>query len=183
MAGVWQVPTVFVVNNNGWAISVPLAKQTAAPTLAQKATAAGIPGWQVDGNDVVAVRFAVENALERARAGAGPSLIEAVTYRLSDHTTADDASRYRDDTEVSPHWGAEPVARLRAYLIRAKLWDKDREEQLLHECNRAVETAAGEYLATPPLPPAAMFDHSFAQIPADLARQREAACAHTGSAA
>ena len=79
--------------------------------------------------------------------------------------------------------GAEPVARLRTYLIGAKLWDKEQEEKLLHECNRAVETAAGEYLATPPLPPAAMFDHSFAQIPADLARQREAACAHTGSAA
>ena len=118
--------------------------------------------------------------LERARAGAGPSLIEAVTYRLSDHTTADDASRYRDDTEVSPHWGAEPVARLRAYLM-AKLWGKDREEQLLHESNRAVETAAG-ISCNAPLPRRNV-DHSFAQIAADLALQREAACAHTGSAA
>ncbi|HXF86794.1 MAG TPA: thiamine pyrophosphate-dependent enzyme, partial [Xanthobacteraceae bacterium] len=89
MAGVWKVPVVFVVNNNGWAISVPVAKQTAAATLAQKAVAAGIPGAQVDGNDVIAVRFAVERALAAARTGAGPSLVEAVTYRLADHTTAD----------------------------------------------------------------------------------------------
>jgi len=183
MAGVWKAPAVFVVNNNGWAISVPLAKQTAAPTLAQKAVAAGIPGWQVDGNDVIAVRFAVEQALERARVGAGPCLIEAVTYRLSDHTTADDASRYRDDAEVTPHWAAEPIARLRAYLTKAKLWDKDREDKLLHECSHAVDIAADEYLATPPLPPAAMFEHAYAQIPADLVVQREAACAQTGQVA
>src|SRR6201982_693579 len=100
-AGVWQLPVVFVINNNRWAISVPLAHQTAAETLAQKAIAAGIEGEQVDGNDVIAVREAVSRALAKARAGGGPHLIEAVTYRLGDHTTADDASRYRSGSEVS----------------------------------------------------------------------------------
>jgi pyruvate dehydrogenase E1 component alpha subunit len=183
MAGVWKVPAVFVVNNNGWAISVPLARQTAAATLAQKAVAAGIPGEQVDGNDVIAVRCASERALERARSGGGPSLIEAVTYRLSDHTTADDAGRYRDDAEVSLHWGREPIARLRAYLTKAKLWDKDREEGLLHECSRAVDAAADDYLSTAPQPPAAMFDYAFARLPAELALQREAACSRGGGVA
>jgi pyruvate dehydrogenase E1 component alpha subunit len=183
IAGVWKVPAVFVVNNNGWAISVPLTKQTAAATLAQKAVAAGIPGEQVDGNDAIAVRFAVERALERARSGAGPSLIEAVTYRLSDHTTADDAGRYRDDAEVSRHWTTEPIARLRAYLTEARLWDKDKEESLLHECSRAVEAAADEYLATAPQRPEAMFDYTFAQLPADLVLQRKAASSESGGAA
>ena len=91
MAGTWKAPVIFVVNNNAWAISMPRSKQTAATTLAQKAVAAGIPGEQVDGNDVIAVRFASERALARAREGAGPALIEAVTYRLADHTTADDS--------------------------------------------------------------------------------------------
>jgi pyruvate dehydrogenase E1 component alpha subunit len=182
MAGVWKVPAIFVVNNNGWAISVPLARQTAAPTLAEKAVAAGIPGEQVDGNDVIAVRCAVERALARARAGAGPSLIEAVTYRLSDHTTADDASRYRDDAEVSRHWGAEPIARLRTYLTKMEVWNKSDEEHLLRECSQAVEAAADEYLAIPPQPAAAIFDHTYAQLPADLALQRDTACSPSGGA-
>jgi pyruvate dehydrogenase E1 component alpha subunit len=172
MAGVWRVPAVFVVNNNGWAISVPRARQTVAATLAQKAVAAGFAGEQVDGNDVIAVRAVVGQALARARQGDGPTLIEALTYRLSDHTTADDASRYRDDAEVSRHWPAEPVARLRGYLVNAGLWDKDREEALLQECGRAVDQAADAYLATPALPPAAMFEHVYADAPAELVEQR-----------
>jgi 2-oxoisovalerate dehydrogenase E1 component alpha subunit len=183
MAGVWKIPVVFVVNNNGWAISLPVAKQTAAATLAQKAIAAGIPGEQVDGNDVIAVRFAVERAVSAARAGAGPSLVEAITYRLSDHTTADDARRYRDDAEVSRHWHAEPIARLRNYLVTAGWWDKDKEERLLRECTLAVESAASEYLAMPPQSPASIFDHTFARIPAELIEQRESVCATFGAAA
>ncbi len=175
MAGTWNVPAVFVVNNNGWAISVPLLKQTAAATLAQKAGAAGIPGEQVDGNDVIAVRCAIERALARARNREGPSLVEAVTYRLSDHTTADDASRYRDDAEVSRHWPDEPVVRLRSYLVNTGSWDKEREEKLLQECGHLVEAAAGEYLATPPQPPASMFDCTFAHTPADLDLQYRSA--------
>jgi 2-oxoisovalerate dehydrogenase E1 component subunit alpha len=175
MAGVWKVPAVFVVNNNGWAISIPLAKQTAAATLAQKAIAAGIPGEQVDGNDVIAVRAVVEHALARARDGLGPTLVEAVTYRLSDHTTADDASRYRDDAEVSRRWPAEPVARLRNFLMHGGIWDKDKEEAVLQECSHAVGQAADEYLATPPQTSSAFFDNIYADLPADLVEQRNAA--------
>jgi 2-oxoisovalerate dehydrogenase E1 component alpha subunit len=175
MAGVWKVPAVFVINNNAWAISVPLAKQSAAATLAQKAAAAGIPGERVDGNDVIAVRAVVGQALARARQGLGPSLVEAVTYRLCDHTTADDASRYRDDAEVSRHWPAEPLLRLRNFLTNSGHWNRDKEDALLHECNTAVEQAAEEYLATPPQPPSANFDFVYAATPADLAEQRKAA--------
>ena len=182
MAGVWQAPAVFVVNNNAWAISVPRAKQSAAATLAQKAVAAGIPGVQVDGNDVIAVRAVTERALARARQGRGPSLIEAVSYRLCDHTTADDASRYRDDAEVSRHWPAEPLLRLRNFLTRSGHWDKAKEEVLLHECNTAVEQAVEEYLATPPQPRSAMFDFVYAALPAELTEQRQTATVAHGAA-
>ncbi len=177
MAGVWQVPAVFLINSNAWAISVPRAKQSAAETLAQKAVAAGIPGEQVDGNDVIAVRAVMERVLARARQGRGPSLIEAVTYRLCDHTTSDDASRYRDDAEVSSHWPAEPLVRLRHYLTNAGHWDKDKEDALLHESSTAVEEAAEEFLATLPQPVSANFDYVYAELPPELAEQREAVIA------
>lgn len=181
MAGVWKVPVVFVVNNNGWAISIPVAKQTAAATLAQKAIAAGIPGEQVDGNDVIAVRAVVAQAIERADRGDGPTLIEAVTYRLSDHTTADDASRYRNDAEVSPHWHAEPIARLRNYMTRNGLWDKNKEDTLLRECNAALEQATADYLAMPPQSAEAAFDRTYARLPADLIEQQKAAARTQGT--
>jgi pyruvate dehydrogenase E1 component alpha subunit len=172
MAGVWKAPAVFVVNNNRWAISVPVERQTAAATLSQKAVAAGIPGDRVDGNDVIAVRAVVERAIARARAGDGPSLVEAVTYRLGDHTTADDASRYRHDDEVSPHWAAEPVARLRHHLLSAHGWDKEREEHVLAETTTAVDRAADEFLSTQPSSKEAIFDWTYAVLPADLVDQR-----------
>lgn len=177
MAGAWKAPAVFVVSNNAWAISVPVGKQTAAKTLAQKAIAAGIAGEQVDGNDVIAVRAAVARAIERADRGDGPTLVEAVTYRLSDHTTADDASRYRNDAEVSPHWHDEPVARLRNYMTKNSTWDKAKEDALLHECNAAVERAADDYLATVPQRIESTFDHVYARLPAELTEQRETAIA------
>ncbi len=172
-AGVRRLPLVFVVNNNQWAISVPRAQQSAAETLAQKAVAAGFPGRQVDGNDVIAVRTVLEQALARARGGEGPTLIEALTYRLSDHTTADDATRYRDDAEVSARWQEEPVVRLRAYLVEVGAWGKEDEETLLADCDAEVEAAVEAYLATPPLPPAAMFDHLYAELPRELEAQRQ----------
>jgi len=171
-AGVWRLPVVFVINNNGWAISVPRSAQTSAETLAQKAIAAGIPGTQVDGNDAVAVLDAVGQAVERARSGEGPALVEALTYRLSDHTTADDAGRYRPAEEVSERWKAEPIARLRRFLVEAGRWDRDREEGTIAECREAVEAAAEAYLARAPEPATAMFDHLFAELPEDLAAQR-----------
>jgi len=174
-AGAWKLPVVFAVSNNQWAISVPRAKQSAAQTLAQKAIAAGIECLQVDGNDVIAVRQAMDEALGRARSGVGPTLIEALTYRLSDHTTADDATRYRSPDELAEAWKLDPIVRLRANLTAAGAWDKAREDTLLKECNERVQAAAQAYLDTPPPTPAQMFDHLYAQLPAALHKQRAAA--------
>jgi pyruvate dehydrogenase E1 component alpha subunit len=180
VAGVWHLPVVFVINNNRWAISVPLAQQTAAETLAQKGIAAGVEGEQVDGNDVIAVREAMARALAKARAGGGPHLIEALTYRLGDHTTADDASRYRSGSEVSARWAEEPIARLRNYLVAQGRWGKSDEEHLLAEITLMIERAAETYLATPPQGPEAMFDFTYEKLPHDLAEQREAALELSG---
>jgi 2-oxoisovalerate dehydrogenase E1 component alpha subunit len=171
-AGVWKLPVVFVAVNNQWAISVPLRLQTAAQTLAQKAIAAGFAGEQVDGNDVIAVRTALEAAIADARTGNGPRLIEALTYRLGDHTTADDAARYRPPHEVQQHWKEDPIARLRALLVNRSRWDKAKEEELAGECQQQIDAAVERYLATPPRPPAAMFDHLYAELPGVYAGQR-----------
>jgi 2-oxoisovalerate dehydrogenase E1 component alpha subunit len=171
-AGVWLLPLVVLINNNQWAISLPRSAQSAAETLAQKAIAAGIPGEQVDGNDVIAVHDRVALALDRARTGDGASLIEALTYRLSEHTTADDARRYRDDVEVSAHWHGEPIARLRQYLVSNGIWSRADEEEALASAIAEIERAADTYLATPPQPISAMFDHVFAELPASLVTQR-----------
>jgi len=171
-AGVWQLPLVFVVSNNQWAISVPRGAQTATPTLAQKAIAAGIPCSQVDGNDLIAVRHAMDEALAVARTGGGPALIEALTYRLSDHTTADDASRYRSADEVADAWKREPVVRMRTYLTSLGAWDKAREDALAKECNQKVLAAVQEYAATPLPVPGAMFEHLYANFPPSLESQR-----------
>ncbi len=171
MAGAWQLPLVFVINNNAWAISVPRSAQTAAETLAQKAIAAGFEGCQVDGNDVIAVREVTANALEKARSGGGPTLIEAVTYRLTDHTTADDASRYRPEEEVSAAWQAEPLARLRTYLTEEHAWTREDEEKLIEDCRKQLDDAVEDYKATPPQPPEAMFDYLYAKLPEPLAEQ------------
>ncbi|HXQ39688.1 MAG TPA: pyruvate dehydrogenase (acetyl-transferring) E1 component subunit alpha [Candidatus Udaeobacter sp.] len=173
IAGVWRLPVVFVINNNQWAISVPVSRQTAAETLAQKGIAAGIPSLQVDGNDVVAVRMAVAGALERARTGGGASLIEAITYRLADHTTADDASRYRDDADVSPHWLEEPLIRVRTFLTEAGLWSKKDEEHLLQETTAEIEAAATAYLGIPTQNVSTIFDYTFEKLPEDLVTQRQ----------
>src|SRR6266849_1966898 len=172
LAGARNLPVVFVVVNNGWAISVPVAAQTAAKTLAQKAVAAGIPGVQVDGNDVFAVREVVGEALEAARHGAGPSLIEALTYRLGDHTTADDASRYRSGEEVKDAWVLEPLIRIRRFLVDTGLWDAAKERALLEECAQKVDAAVTEYLGKAKPATDAMFDHLFATLPAHLGEQR-----------
>ena len=174
-AGVWRVPAVFVINNNQWAISLPRSAQTAAGTLAQKAIAAGIPGMQVDGNDVIAVREAVAQALARARSGEGASVVEALTYRMTDHTTADDAGRYRAADEVSSQWAKDPIARLRSHLSAAGVWTKAAEEQLMEAINGDIDAAVERYLATPPMPPEAMFDHLYAVLPAAYTEQQIAA--------
>ncbi len=173
-AGTWQLPVIFFITNNQWAISVPRKTQSAAQTLAQKGIAAGIPGAQVDGNDVIAVHHVVNEALAKARSGGGPTVIEAITYRLADHTTADDASRYRPPEEVADAWKREPILRLRNYLSDTGAWDKAREEALLKQCNEQVQAAAQAYIDTPPPPLDQMFDHLYATLPAAYFAQRAA---------
>lgn len=175
LAGAWKLPVVFLIANNQWAISVPCKAQTGAETLAQKAIAAGIEGWQIDGNDVIAVRNATELALAKARSGQGATLIEALSYRLHDHTTADDATRYRDAAEVAAAWELEPVKRLRTYLLSCSQWSKEQEERLIKDCAEKVQAAVDVYLATPPPEPSHMFDHLYATLPSALKPQRDAA--------
>ncbi len=175
MAGVWKTPVVFVISNNRWAISTPRELESAAETLAQKGVAAGIEGRQVDGNDVIAVHEVARAAIDKARSGGGPTLIEALTYRLGDHTTADDASRYRDPDIVRAEWAREPISRLRAYLISEGAWSKEQEAALHKECASEVEREVGLYLGAPPLGSDAMFEHLYASLPRSLERQREEA--------
>ncbi|HEY5662703.1 MAG TPA: pyruvate dehydrogenase (acetyl-transferring) E1 component subunit alpha [Ilumatobacter sp.] len=172
-AGVRRLPVVFVANNNQWAISVPRRTQSAAETLAQKAIAAGITGEQVDGNDVIAMRAVIAAALDRARSGGGPTLVEALTYRLTDHTTADDASRYRSDDEVSEHWKADPVGRLRDFMVARGWWGREQEEHLHADCTAAIEQAVRRYEAYVPMPASSMFDHLYAVLPHAYERQRD----------
>jgi pyruvate dehydrogenase E1 component alpha subunit len=168
-AGVWHVPVVFVCQNNQWAISVPLKKQTHSRTIAQKALAYGIPGIQVDGNDVLAVYTAAREAVERARAGDGPTLIECVTYRLGVHTTADDPTKYRSNEEVAEWERRDPLTRFVAYLRKKRLLDEGLEQAV------DAEIAAGvaRFEATAAADPLAMFDHIYAELPPDLKVQRE----------
>jgi pyruvate dehydrogenase E1 component alpha subunit len=175
LAGARALPVVFVIVNNGWAISVPVAAQTAARTLAQKAVAAGIPGVQVDGNDALAVRAVVSEALQAARRGAGPCLIEALTYRLSDHTTSDDASRYRPEAELKEAWALEPLLRIRQYLRGLGAWNDAQEQELQRQCSHQVDAAVSDYLSTPKQSTDAMFDYLFAELPAHLHDQRATA--------
>ncbi len=172
-AAVWNLPLVFVANNNQWAISVPRNEQTRCETLAQKAVAAGFAGEQVDGNDLIAVMTRLSAAIDKARDGGGPTLIEAVTYRLSDHTTADDASRYRSEAEVEENRQYDPVIRIRRYLVNNAYWNDDKEQRLEQECREAVEQAVQAYLDTPPRAPESMFDHLYEKLPVAYAGQRD----------
>ncbi|HXJ79585.1 MAG TPA: pyruvate dehydrogenase (acetyl-transferring) E1 component subunit alpha [Candidatus Methylomirabilis sp.] len=167
-AGVWHVPVVFLVQNNQWAISVPLKKQTHSRTLAQKALAYGFPGIQCDGNDVLAVYAASREAVERARGGGGPTLVECVTYRLGVHTTADDPTKYRSAEEVEAWERKDPLTRFSAYLEKKNLLERDVEQQVDGEIARAVQA----FEATSPADPLAIFDHAYAERPAHLEAER-----------
>jgi pyruvate dehydrogenase E1 component alpha subunit len=167
-AGVWHVPVVFVCQNNQWAISVPLKKQTHSRTIAQKALAYGFPGIQVDGNDLLAVYAATQEAVGRAREGEGPTLIECVTYRLGVHTTADDPTKYRSDDEVKAWEKKDPLTRLVPYLERKGLVTPGIEDDVDAEIAAAIE----RFEAMPPPDPITVFDHVYAERPPHLERQR-----------
>jgi pyruvate dehydrogenase E1 component alpha subunit len=173
-AAVFQAPVIFVCQNNHWAISVPLAKQTRSKTLAQKALAYGLPGIQVDGNDILAVYAAAQEAVQRARTGGGPTLIECVTYRLAMHTTADDPTRYRSDEEVEKWSQRDPLPRFQKYLSdKGLLSEKKRlevESEIMEEIQTAVDSAEKQMEALGD--PIDMFEHAYAEMPPYLKEQK-----------
>jgi pyruvate dehydrogenase E1 component alpha subunit len=175
-AAVFQVPAVFVCQNNHWAISIPLSRQTRSKTLAQKAIAYGMPGIQVDGNDILAVYSAAREAVQRARSGGGPTFIECVTYRLMMHTTADDPKRYRTDKEVEQWQKRDPLPRFQKYLSGRGLLSKaglaEIESEVTQEIQRAVDRAEEKMKEIGN--PVDMFEHAYAEMPPYLAEQREA---------
>jgi len=172
-AGVFSLPVVFLCQNNHWAISVPVSRQTRAETLAQKAIAYGFDGLQVDGNDIFAVYKAAHEALGRARVGQGPTLIECVTYRIGDHTTADDATRYRTEEEVREWREKDPIDRLKRYMGKKGLWDEAYDHKVALESREQVEAAVAEEEAIPPPDPRDIFRYTFAELPEDLKEQME----------
>jgi pyruvate dehydrogenase E1 component alpha subunit len=174
-AAVYQAPAIFVCQNNQWAISIPRSKQTLSKTIAQKAVAYGLPGIQVDGNDVLAVYAAATEAVERARSGEGPTLIECVTYRMMMHTTADDPKRYRTDKEVAGWKKRDPITRFQKYLTDQGLLTQGKidslEEEIKAEIQAAVERA--EQKMSELGDPLDMFEHAYAELSSTLQEQKE----------
>jgi pyruvate dehydrogenase E1 component alpha subunit len=160
-ASVWQAPVVFICQNNQWAISIPRSRQTHSRSLAQKAIAYDMPGVQIDGNDVLGVYAATREALQRAYDGGGPTLIEAITYRLMMHTTADDPSKYRSEEEAQQWWKKEPLLRFQKYLQNKGFLDKEKDAALRKEVEGEVKTAVDTFEARKDFKPDAPFDHVF----------------------
>jgi 2-oxoisovalerate dehydrogenase E1 component alpha subunit len=171
-AGTFHVGCVFVCENNGWAISMPRQEQTASDTIAQKAIAYGMPGVFVDGNDVFAVYAATHEAVERARGGGGPTLIEALTYRMGPHSSADDPGRYRSGDTVQEWRRRDPIDRLRQYLAARDRWSADWQAEIEREVSEEVERAVAAAEALPPPTFDEMLDGMFASLPAHLVAQR-----------
>lgn len=174
-----DLPVIFFCQNNGWAISVPTKIQCSAPTIAQRGLAYGMDCIQCDGNDIFAVVYCVKEAAKRAREGGRPTFIEALTYRLGDHTTADDARRYRDAAEVEAWKNRDPLIRLRNYVIKKKLWDDKKQEKLEKRAHEEVAAAVkrAEEIAAPISTD--MFDSMYAELNEDLQLQRETMETHS----
>jgi pyruvate dehydrogenase E1 component alpha subunit len=171
-AGVFGVGCVFLCQNNGWAISLPTQRQTAAATLADKAAGYGMPGVRVDGNDVFAVYAATAEAVRRARSGAGPTLLEAVTYRIGPHSSADDPGRYRS-AELTESWRQrDPIERLRRYLAAREQWSPAWQSEVDAEATATVDRAVAAAEALPAIEAGEIFAAAFAELPPHLAEQR-----------
>lgn len=179
LAAVWRAPVVFVCQNNRWAISVPVEAQTAGE-IWRRAEGYGFPGLRVDGNDVLAVYAATREAVERARAGEGPTLLEAMTYRLGPHSTADDPTRYRDPEEVERFAREDPIVRYRTFLLARGVADEAFVEACAKEAEERVAEIRAAVVRTPPPPPEEIFRPAFAAPPAALARQRAEALGGPG---
>ena len=172
-AAVFSTPTIFLCQNNGFAISMPRGSQTVSGTLADKAGGYGMPGLVVDGNDVMAVSSATSEAVERARSGQGPTFIEAVTYRMAPHTTTDDASRYRTDTEVEEWRAKDPISRVQAYLEANGGWDQAWQDEIEKTASETIEAAVVEAEGLEPFGPSEIFDAMFAEPTSALLEQRD----------
>ncbi len=173
MAGVFKLPAVFICQNNQWAISVPLKQQTAAATIAQKGVAYGIDGIQVDGNDIFAVYRATSDALAKARSGGGPTLIECLTYRIADHTTADDAGRYRTPDEVATWRRKDPLLRLERFMAGRGLWDDDVGRRVREEAVAEIDRAVLAMESAPQPEAEEMFTNTGATLSRRQIRQME----------
>jgi pyruvate dehydrogenase E1 component alpha subunit len=171
-AAVWQAPVVFICQNNQWAISIPRSAQTRSKTIAQKAIAYDMPGIQVDGNDALAMHQVTTEALARAYAGDGPTLIEAVTYRMMMHTTADDPTKYRSDAEVEAWKPRDPLIRFRAYLESKGFWSEDQELAQAKEVKAEVDAAVGKLESYPELKQDLPFDHVYGTRHPEIEEQR-----------
>ena len=173
-AGVWKVPVVFFCQNNGWAISVPTRLQTASPTIAGRADAFGFEGVQVDGNDLLAVYGVTKRALEKARAGGGPTMIEAITYRVGPHSTSDDPSAYRDEAEVAPWRERDPIVVFERQLASLGLWDEAFGAKVREECHAELLEAAREAGDAGVPDVETIFDEVYAETPWHIREQLEA---------
>jgi pyruvate dehydrogenase E1 component alpha subunit len=171
MAGVFKVPAVFICQNNQWAISVPRERQSASKTLAQKAYAYGFEGIQVDGNDIFAVYKATKDALEKAKQGGGPTLIECFTYRMSHHTTADDATRYRKIEEVESWKAKDPVLRLKLFMTKKGIWTDEYHKEVEGKAKTTVDEAVKTAESIKPANPAEMISYTFEKLTPRQARQ------------
>ncbi len=172
-AGVFKAPCVFICQNNQYAISVPVEEQTASETLAQKAIAYGFSGIKVDGNDVFAVYKATYDALKKARNGKGPSLIECYTYRIADHTTSDDAKKYRKENEVRKWELKDPILRLKKYMKKRRMFTEEYEKEILKWAEDLVEKAVAKAESIPRLKPEEIFDNIYSSLTQELKEQRE----------
>lgn len=172
-AGVTKAPAIFVIRNNGWAISVPLEKQTAAKTFASKAVGYGMPGVRVDGNDILAVIQVANEAVERARAGDGPTLIECVTYRVEGHSSSDDPSVYRNPAEPEAWGEKDPLKRMRNYLKHKKLWTEGMEKDIGEKVNDEITSLLDAAYELPPPPVETLFDDVYDERPWHLEEQKE----------
>jgi len=173
LAAVYQAPCVFFVQNNQWAISVPVSRQMAAPSIAHRAIGYGMPGIRVDGNDVLACFAVVAEAAQRAREGGGPTLIEAITYRLGPHTTSDDPTRYRSQEEVDRWLARDPISRYRTYLQSVGVWTERLEERVSHHSQRLRTELRESVVGAPDFDVSEMFDTVYHDITPALAQQRD----------
>jgi len=172
-AGVFKSPVIFICENNGWAISLPSSRQSASGSFAEKASAYGFTGVRVDGNDILAVYKAARDAVDKARRGGGPSMVECLTYRMGPHSTSDDPNRYRTKAEIEDWKRKDPIERFRSYLEKRSYWTKDYEDSLKRDIESEISEAIKEQEQVPPPEIKTMFEDVYAEMPWNVKEQFE----------